>query len=50
MRLGFLGVGWIGLDRLRAVAASGLADVAQVADAVPEVAAAVAAAFAGSRE
>lgn len=41
--LGFLGVGWIGLDRLRAVAASGLADVALVGDTVPEVAEQVAA-------
>jgi predicted dehydrogenase len=42
-RLAFVGVGWIGLDRLRAVARSGVADVAWVADASPEVAAAVAA-------
>jgi hypothetical protein len=35
-RLGFLGVGWIGRLRLEAVAASGEADVAAVADpAVP---------------
>ena len=31
-RLGFVGVGWIGLDRMRAIAASGLAEVALVAD------------------
>jgi predicted dehydrogenase len=31
-RLGFLGVGWIGRDRLRALAASGAAEVAAVAD------------------
>ena len=31
-RLGFLGVGWIGRSRLDAVAASGLAEVAAVAD------------------
>ena len=36
-RLGFLGVGWIGQSRLDAVAESGLADVAAVADpAQPE--------------
>ena len=37
-RLGFLGVGWIGRDRMQAVAASGLAEVALVADASPEIA------------
>jgi predicted dehydrogenase len=31
-RLGFLGVGWIGRDRLEAVSRSGLAEVAAVAD------------------
>jgi predicted dehydrogenase len=31
-RLGFLGVGWIGMDRLDAIAASGVATVAAVAD------------------
>lgn len=31
-RLGFLGLGWIGLDRMRALAASGLCDVAALAD------------------
>jgi predicted dehydrogenase len=31
-RLGFLGVGWIGRDRLRALAGSGAAEVAAVAD------------------
>jgi predicted dehydrogenase len=31
-RLGFLGVGWIGRDRLRALAASGAAEVAAVTD------------------
>jgi predicted dehydrogenase len=36
-RLGFLGVGWIGRNRLDAVAASGLAEIAAVADpALPE--------------
>jgi predicted dehydrogenase len=31
-RLGFLGTGWIGRDRLRAVAGSGVADIAVLAD------------------
>lgn len=31
-RLGFLGVGWIGLDRLKAIAASGVAEIVAVAD------------------
>jgi predicted dehydrogenase len=36
-RLGFLGVGWIGRSRLDAIAASGLAEVAAVADpALPD--------------
>jgi predicted dehydrogenase len=36
-RLGFLGVGWIGRSRLDAIAASGLADVAAIADpALPD--------------
>ena len=38
MKLGFLGVGWIGRDRMRAIVQSGLADAALVADASPEVA------------
>ena len=38
MKLGFLGVGWIGRDRMRAIVGSGLADAALVADASPEVA------------
>ncbi len=37
-RLGFLGVGWIGRNRLQAVAASGLADIAVIADPVRELA------------
>lgn len=37
-RLGFLGVGWIGKHRLEAVARSGLAEVAAVADAAEELA------------
>ena len=43
MKLGFLGVGWIGRDRMRAIVASGLADAALVADANPDVAAEAAA-------
>jgi predicted dehydrogenase len=43
-RLGFLGVGWIGRNRLEAVAASGVAEIAGVADASADTAAAVAAA------
>jgi predicted dehydrogenase len=35
-RLGFLGVGWIGRHRLQAVAESGFAEIAAVADASPE--------------
>ena len=35
-RLGFLGVGWIGLSRLRAVVQSGAAEIACIADAAPE--------------
>ena len=35
-RLGFLGVGWIGLSRMRAVAQSGAAEIACIADAAPE--------------
>lgn len=37
-RLGFLGVGWIGRHRMEAVAASGLAEVAAVADPSREMA------------
>ena len=43
MKLGFLGVGWIGRDRMRAICASGLAEAALVADVSPEAAAAAAA-------
>lgn len=39
-RLGFLGVGWIGRNRLEAVEASGVADVAAVADPAVDGAAA----------
>ena len=42
-RLAFVGVGWIGRDRMLAVDRSGVADVAFVADTSIEVAAAVAA-------
>jgi len=35
-RLGFLGVGWIGRNRLEAIAAAGAAEVACIADTVPE--------------
>ncbi|HEX5459099.1 MAG TPA: Gfo/Idh/MocA family oxidoreductase [Steroidobacteraceae bacterium] len=38
-RLGFLGVGWIGLSRMRAVVQAGAAQVACIADAMPESAA-----------
>src|SRR5947199_8690489 len=38
-RLGFLGVGWIGRNRMEAIAAAGVADVVCVADAVPDAAA-----------
>jgi predicted dehydrogenase len=37
-RLGFLGVGWIGRNRMEAIARSGHAEVAAIADAIPEVA------------
>jgi predicted dehydrogenase len=44
MRLGFAGVGWIGRNRLEAVAGSGLAEVSAVFDPQPETMAAVCAA------
>jgi predicted dehydrogenase len=37
-RLGFLGVGWIGRDRMQGILESGVADVAALADDAPEVA------------
>ncbi len=43
-RLGFLGIGWIGLNRMEAFVASGIGDVAAVADADEERARSVAAA------
>ena len=39
MRLGFLGVGWIGRHRMKAIVASGMAEAALVADPAPEAAA-----------
>jgi predicted dehydrogenase len=39
VRLGFLGVGWIGRNRMQAIVASGLAEATLVADAAPDVAA-----------
>jgi predicted dehydrogenase len=41
-RLGFLGVGWIGRNRLEAIARAGRAQVVAIADPVPEAAAAAA--------
>ncbi len=38
-RLGFLGVGWIGRHRMQAILDAGAAEVAVIADAVPDVAA-----------
>lgn len=38
-RLGFLGVGWIGAQRMASVAESGIANIVAVADVVPEVSA-----------
>lgn len=38
-RLGFLGVGWIGRNRLAAIAAEPLAEIAAIADPVPDLAA-----------
>jgi predicted dehydrogenase len=42
-RVGFLGVGWIGRDRLLAIARSGAAEIAAIADASKEAATSVAA-------
>jgi len=36
-RLGFLGVGWIGLQRLQAIADRGVAEIAAIADPNPEM-------------
>lgn len=38
-RLGFLGVGWIGRHRMDAIARSGAADIAAVADSISDIAA-----------
>lgn len=46
-RLGFLGVGWIGRNRLDAIVEAGAGTVAAVADASPEAAAAVVEAHGG---
>src|SRR5690606_13600705 len=40
LRLGFLGVGWIGRDRLAALAATGAAEITAVADPSPDMVAA----------
>jgi predicted dehydrogenase len=48
VRLGFLGVGWIGRNRLEAVAAAGLAPAPLVADASPDAARAAAGAVGGT--
>jgi predicted dehydrogenase len=39
-RLGFLGTGWIGRNRLEAISASGLAEIAAIVDPIPDNAAA----------
>lgn len=44
-RLGFLGVGWIGKNRLEAIAADGSAEIAAIADASPALAGQVAQLF-----
>ncbi|HEX2134754.1 MAG TPA: Gfo/Idh/MocA family oxidoreductase, partial [Microvirga sp.] len=47
-RLGFLGVGWIGRHRMRAIAEAGAAEVAAIADPSPEMAAEAAKAAPGA--
>ncbi|HZV35029.1 MAG TPA: Gfo/Idh/MocA family oxidoreductase [Verrucomicrobiae bacterium] len=47
-RIGFLGVGWIGRHRMEAIAKSGLAEIAGIADSAPEPAAEAATRFAGA--
>src|ERR1700716_2053351 len=37
-RVGFAGVGWIGLNRLRAIAAAGMAEIVGIADTSPAAA------------
>ncbi len=49
-RLGFLGVGWIGRNRLEAIARSGVAEIAVIADAAPELAAQAAQNAPGARQ
>ncbi|HXT13594.1 MAG TPA: Gfo/Idh/MocA family oxidoreductase [Candidatus Angelobacter sp.] len=44
-RLGFLGVGWIGKNRLEAIAADGIAEITAIADASPGAAGQVARSF-----
>jgi predicted dehydrogenase len=48
-RLGFLGVGWIGRHRMEAIARSGAAEVAAIADAAGDAARAAAASAPGAR-
>jgi predicted dehydrogenase len=48
-RLGFLGVGWIGRNRMEAIARSGAAEVAAITDAAPEVARSVLESVPGAR-
>src|SRR4051812_1042173 len=36
-KLGFLGVGWIGLNRMEALATAGVAEIAAIADSSPEM-------------
>ena len=48
-RLGFLGAGWIGRNRMAGIAEAGIADMIAVADSVPEAAADAAAAV-GARQ
>src|SRR4051812_26146624 len=38
-KLGFLGVGWIGRNRMEALAQSGVAEIAAIADPAPHLAA-----------
>ena len=38
MRLGFLGVGWIGRNRMEAMLATGLVEAAAISDPSPEMA------------
>jgi predicted dehydrogenase len=47
-RLGFLGVGWIGRNRMEAVANAGIAEVAAIADPAPETLAAALASAPGA--